>query len=214
MPDQPVFIDANVLAQLLREQADGEWMRWEGGPAGIPDATLWAHFKPDADGRKVMVGMVLLTDGITSADLRRIPVGELEKAYANRTAEPDDDPATLPPLRRGDSSYDEFLRLLARHYLAHAQRTTRPAAAIVKESGEKSATVHGWIHDARQRGILPEAQRGKRIREIDVAESVREKDWADSLRRAGFDLGPQIEWSPETRRRFAEHEARRKADEA
>lgn len=159
-----MFIDADALAQLLREQGEGEWMRWDGGPAGIPNGTLWARFKPDADGRKVMVGLVLLTDGITSAGLRSIPVGELEKAYANHTAEAADDPAELPPLHRGNLSYDDFLRLLARHYLAHAQRTTRPAAAIVKETGEKSATVHGWIHDARQRGILPEARRGKRAR--------------------------------------------------
>ena len=70
--------------------------------------------------------------------------------------------AKLPPLRRGDLSAVEFSALVASHYKIWARYVAKPAAAMANEWDVNGNTVHGWIGDARLRGLLPEAERGKR----------------------------------------------------
>lgn len=107
--------------------------------------------------------MLLLADGITSARLRAIPVGALEQAVVG-SVDSFEDLAALPPLERGDRPADEFYRLVAAYFTAWARRSPNPVAEMARASGEKSATVHSWVSRARQRGLLPEAERGKRAR--------------------------------------------------
>lgn len=166
--DQPAAIDAEKIAAWLTDEFGGTWRHWKGGPAGIPDADLWAQFRDDPDGKTVLVGMLLLADGITSARLRSVPVGVLEDAAAQQQfggeAQLRADLAKLPPLERGDLSTDDFYRLVAEHFKVWARHGRQPVAAMVRQSGEKSPTVHGWVNRARARGFLPEVERGKKAR--------------------------------------------------
>ena len=153
------------ISDWLAGRFGGAWMPWHGGPA---DTRLWAQFQADADGRTVLVGMLLLSGGITCDVLRRVPVGALESAAREADfggeQQLETELAKLPALQRGDLPPIEFSRLVAQHYRLWARHTSRPAAAMMRASGRKSGTVHGWIHEARQRGLLPEAERGKRAR--------------------------------------------------
>jgi hypothetical protein len=165
---KPADIDAQKIAAWLSGQFGGTWNHFEGGPGGVPDANLWAQFRPDDDGKLVMVGMLLLADGITAARLRSVPVGVLEDAAAQieggGEAQLRAELAKLPPLERGDLDADDFYRLVAEHYKVWARHGRQPVAAMVRETGEKSPTVHAWVNRARARGFLPPVERGKRVR--------------------------------------------------
>lgn len=166
MPDKP--LSDKGVSDWLKRQFGGSWMLLEGGAGGIPGARLWSQFQPDPDGRLTLVGMLLIADGITADRLRKIPVGVLEDAASQAGYGGEEQLratlAKLPPLKRGDLSAAEFSGLVAEHYKAWVRHTSRPAAAMARESGEKGPTVHGWIREARLRGLLPEAERGKRAR--------------------------------------------------
>lgn len=172
MADQTDKTDTDPVGTWLVEQFGGTWKHWKGGPAGIPGADLWAQYRTDADGKKVMVGMLLLSDGITSARLRAIPVGVLEASAATEEAggpkHLEAELAELPPLarRRVPSGFppEEFYRLVAAHYRVWAKYSSTPVAEMVRASGENPATVHAWVNRARRRGLLPAAERGKRAR--------------------------------------------------
>jgi hypothetical protein len=168
---QPKRGDSARVASWLTEEFGGTWRHWRGGDAGIPGADMWAQYRDDTDGKKVLVGMLLLADGITSARLRSIPVGVLESAASEidtgGTEQLRSDLAKLAPLTRGDLVGDDFYRLVAEHFRLWARHSSTPAAEMARESGEKSATVHAWINRARSRGLLPEVERGKRAREAD-----------------------------------------------
>jgi hypothetical protein len=166
--NQPPDIDAESVAAQLADQFGGTWKHWVGGNAGIPGANLWAQYRPDGDGRSIMVGMLLLADGLTSARLRAIPVGALEMGAAAEATGGEEqlraDLSKLPALTRGELSSEEFYKLVAEHFRVWVQHSTTPVAEMARESGEKPATVHAWVNRARGRGLLPEAERGKRAR--------------------------------------------------
>lgn len=140
-------------------------MPFKGGPAGIPDADLWAQFKPDEDGRPTFVGMLLLSDKLSGHMLRKVSIGALEIAVRNASAANDSgfdaELGRLPPLERGKLSSGEWLALVAEHYKVWARYEARPAAGMAKRWGVPSGTMHGWIHDARKARLLPPAERGR-----------------------------------------------------
>jgi hypothetical protein len=180
MADKPDDIDVDAVAKRLAGEFGGIWMHWKGGPAGIPGADLWAQYRDDGDGRRVMVGMLLLADGITSARLRSIPVGALEMEAGVQKLDSEErlraELAKLPPLIRGDQKPDEFYKLVADHFQLWAKHTTTPVAEMARDLLENPTTVHGWVNRARKRGFLPEAERGKRARvqgSVEVAEVKR-----------------------------------------
>lgn len=162
---------ADAVAGWLTDEFGGQWTRFSGGEVYIPGASLWAQFRVDGDGKTVMVGMLLLADGITSARLRTIPVGELEETAAARSAGGESrlraELAQLAPLARGDLSTAEFYALVAEHFKVWARHSRQPVAEMVRASGVSSGTVHAWVNRARARGLLPVAERGKRVREGD-----------------------------------------------
>lgn len=68
-----------------------------------------------------------------------------------------------PPLHRppGRLSEDFFLAV-ARAYSRHASTPgARPGPELAKEAGVAVKTVHGWISEARKRGFLPPATKGR-----------------------------------------------------
>lgn len=56
---------------------------------------------------------------------------------------------------------EEFYPLVARAYLEYATQTRAPAKEIAAEAGVPITTVHRWIREARRRGFLPPARKGK-----------------------------------------------------
>lgn len=56
---------------------------------------------------------------------------------------------------------DEFYPLVARAYFEYAPKTRAPAKEIAAEAGVPVATAHRWIREARRRGFLPPARKGK-----------------------------------------------------
>jgi hypothetical protein len=159
---------AQVIEEWLEERFGGNWS-WSGGSditaaATIPDSGTFAQFKRNESGRWVLTGLLLLEDALTADRLRRVPVVELE----NRWSEHHDRGAVeaeleaLPALRRTDDmSPEDFSRLVADHYRIWARFSPHPASAIADEWAVKVPTVHTWIREARLRGFLPPAQRGK-----------------------------------------------------
>ena len=163
--DQAVIPDD--VAKLLSRRLGGDWQWWwrASPPDGIMEgAAVLAQLKPANSGRKVLTGVLLLGDAITAEDLRKVPVIEIENS-ANLTRQDvaRDKLAQLAPLKRTrDMSPEDFARLVAEHYRLWAEVVPHPAAAMAAEHGVKDPTMHSWIREARLRGFLPAARRGKR----------------------------------------------------
>lgn len=125
--------------------------------ADYPDGELSVHLTPDRNGRNVVTGICLTNNGITSADLRAIPLNRLENTF-----NADSSDVELPPLvRPRGCDPDEFSELVARHYRQWASRTNHPAQMMADQSEIPVRRVHYWIREARLRGKLPPGQRGK-----------------------------------------------------
>lgn len=70
--------------------------------------------------------------------------------------------ATVPKLSRPDGSNPEaFYKLVAQAYNAAVARTDKPAKMLAEQADVPVPTVHRWIAEARRRGLLPPARRGK-----------------------------------------------------
>lgn len=66
------------------------------------------------------------------------------------------------PLARPDGTDpDAFSLRVAKAYNALVVTTSAPAKAIADEAGVPVGTVHRWIREARQRGHLPPARKGR-----------------------------------------------------
>ena len=146
-------------AGVLTAQFGGTWHPHD--TDALPGVIIWAQLRQDADGRHVLTGLLMVGDGITAAHLRRVPIAEMESG----TRHPDGlraelDP--LPPLRRDGRDGEQFANLVAAHYRVWARYVSHPAAAMADEWGVRLPTMHGLIREARLRGLLPMAHRGKR----------------------------------------------------
>lgn len=123
------------------------------------DPSVSVRYRTDSRTGRVMVcGIRIERDTIGANDLRSIPVGHLE-TVANVGGQLDGD---LPPLRRPDGLDPAgFYRLLAAHYRVVVVRTAAPAPVLAEAAGVPTATVHRWIAEARRRGFLPAARKGR-----------------------------------------------------
>jgi hypothetical protein len=66
------------------------------------------------------------------------------------------------PLTRPDGSDpDGFSRRVAEAYYEAVVVTTKPATVLAEEAGVPVTTVHRWIRDARQRGHITAARKGR-----------------------------------------------------
>lgn len=157
--------DVNELTQKLVDLLGPDWAGWHLGDL-VPGAAVWAQFTETESGRQILSGLLLLGDAITADMLRKVPVSALEnsESLTNRAAEArlKDERARLPRLERDeDMSPEDFSRLVAEHYKAWARAVPHPAAAMAAEADVKPPTMHTWIREARLRGFLPPAKRGK-----------------------------------------------------
>jgi hypothetical protein len=66
------------------------------------------------------------------------------------------------PLGRPDGMDPEvFYARVARAYGEYAEQTHAPARAMAEEADVPVGTVHRWIREARRRGFLPPARKGR-----------------------------------------------------
>lgn len=67
-----------------------------------------------------------------------------------------------PPLTRPDSiTPEQFYPRVAAAYSEYAPQTRAPAKEIAAEAKVPITTAHRWIREARRRGFLPPARKGK-----------------------------------------------------
>lgn len=112
-------------------------------------------------------GELILT--LRDPDGRLVAVDDEIGRYIHGTREPpqrpvpgEAEPSGRMPLRRPDRSDPEgFSRMVAEAYNEAVQTSHRPATLLAAEAGVPATTVHRWIREARQRGFLPPARRGR-----------------------------------------------------
>lgn len=158
--------DVEQLEQWLNERLGSRWDGWHEGHSGVPGVALFAQTKENRDGRTVLTGLLLLGKAITADALRKVPVTAIENSgnlgSGGNWERMQEEKAKLPPLeRRPDMSPEEFSQLVAEHFKMWAKYVPHPAAAMAAEWKVKAPTVHSWIREARLRGLLPPARRGK-----------------------------------------------------
>lgn len=80
-----------------------------------------------------------------------------EQAHQVRPTEPD-----RPRLTRPEGAVpEEFYPRVAAAYSQYTLMTTAPAKEMAAEAGVPITTVHRWIREARRRGFLTPARKGK-----------------------------------------------------
>jgi hypothetical protein len=124
-------------------------------------ATAHAAFRRTSAGRLVLSGLLIGGEAITADMLRQVSVAGLEKLANSETLEVLREIEALPPLKRTSGAPEDFSRLVAQHYTLWAKVVPNPAANMADRAGSKVSTVHSWIREARLRGLLPPAKRGK-----------------------------------------------------
>jgi hypothetical protein len=159
---EPEGYTPQELEERLREWFGGDtWRTWDKGVA-VPGAELYAGYTKTDTGRLVLSGLVLLGDALTADNIHKVPITALENSVniSHDTVRQEVD--QLPPLTRTpELSPEDFSRLVAEHYRTWARSVPHPAAAMAADAGAKLPTVHTWIREARLRGFLPPAKRGK-----------------------------------------------------
>jgi hypothetical protein len=162
----------------------GGWVAYSYGP-DLEDWVL-ARLESGDHGRLHVAELHVSSSSRVSSDLlRRIPLGSLE-AMANAPAAakmirptldvPGAEPAAVQ--RPGGATYptptvlslnvpkgrksEGFYERVAEVYTSLAQRSRRPAADIAEACDTPVVTVHRWVAEARKRGYLPPAERGRR----------------------------------------------------
>lgn len=88
-----------------------------------------------------------------------VPMSELRERVPDT---PEAHRSEREPLTRPDGSNpEEFSKRVARAYSEAVVMTSKPAKLLADEANVPVGTVHRWIREARQRGFLPPARKGK-----------------------------------------------------
>lgn len=135
------------------ERPRDSWTPVDGHPG------VAVRFRTDAaTGRVAVCGVRIERDIVGTNDLRGIPLAHIE-TMANLG---DGAAADLPALARPDGTDPHgFYRLLAEHYRSAVATTPKPAVRLAHAAGVPVPTVHRWIAEARRRGFLPPARKGR-----------------------------------------------------
>lgn len=94
-----------------------------------------------------------------SADVPEPSLAELRRRVPGAAAA---DPPERPRLTRpGGKAPEEFYPRVAAAYHEYAPQTRAPAKEIAAEAGVPVTTAHRWIREARRRGFLSPARKGR-----------------------------------------------------
>ncbi len=142
------------------------WYAWT---EDLPDgAELRVHAAEHADGR-LHLDALEYEGEVTSALLRRLPVGRIEAAV-NALAHAAGDgsrwraEARIPEHLRETAvrGYpDEFYEVVARAYRSLSALSGRPVAELAAANDVPLTTAQRWVKEARGRNLLPPGRRGK-----------------------------------------------------
>jgi hypothetical protein len=128
----------------------------------VGGVTARAAFRRTPAGRYVLAGLLIGGEALTADMLRQVPVARLEELVNFEGREVFEEIDALPRLRReSGTDPEEFSRLVVRHYRLWAKVVPNPATRMAVRAGVNVSTVHSWIREARLRGLLPPAKRGK-----------------------------------------------------
>jgi hypothetical protein len=118
------------------------------------------------DMRLAITGVNVRGPGLTSEQLRRVPMGRIDAMVNNadalarrswsRTA-PGDLTLDVPTTRRYPNAFYERLAAMYRTLSASGMP---PAPNIAAANNVPVTTVHRWVAEARRRGVLGPARRG------------------------------------------------------
>lgn len=120
-----------------------------------PGLTVRYRLSPNRHGRLVIDSVTLDGDAITAADLRRLRIGDMEAQTIPEL------PPPAEPLTRPDGNGEAHSLLVAAWYRYYAAFRRNPGKLMSDDASVPLQTVHNWIREARLRGHLPEAKRGK-----------------------------------------------------
>jgi hypothetical protein len=113
--------------------------------------------QPYPMGAAVVADFVRSTNDDTEPSLADLRSRAREQARQARPKEPD-----RPRLTRPDGAAPEgFYPRVAAAYTEYAPQTRAPAKEMAAEAGVPVTTAHRWIREARRRGFLPPARKGK-----------------------------------------------------
>lgn len=156
----------------------------------IPD-WVYVRVRENEHGRLVITEVYLARERVDSAALRSVPLGRIEaeanmlasdiRAKLKEAPRPGIEPLSPEPRARWQprknisptphlkhlvvpkgTKPDQFYKEAAELYAELATESRRPAADLAERSGVSVASVHRWIAEARRRGYLPPAERGRR----------------------------------------------------
>lgn len=162
---------------------------WEGAFV-VSDGVKVAVFVEEIDGRRVATEVWIAAPGrgVTSSDLRALPLARLEaddpahrhlgRLRARHAQQPDlaeiqarlrssrsiaaPVPEQREPLGRPDGRDPEgFYSRVATAYRSAAAESSRPAVLLADENGVPVETVRRWIQEARRRSLLGPARKGR-----------------------------------------------------
>jgi hypothetical protein len=103
----------------------------------------------------------LVTPGVTGDDAPDPTLAQI-RARTPRNVAPETHRPERPRLTRPDGAApEEFYPRVAAAYAQYTPRTRAPAKQIAAEAGVPVTTAHRWIREARRRGFLPPAKKGK-----------------------------------------------------
>ncbi len=140
------------------------------GTASLRDGTLLAFSLAERDGRLIVDSLTVTAppgeaapNGVTAAVLRSVPVGRIFAAVNSVEAEESADNYLVPGAKaKGRKGKPEgFYERVSQAYSFASRQTRAPAARIAEANDVPTATVHGWISEARRRGLLPSGQNGR-----------------------------------------------------
>jgi hypothetical protein len=102
-----------------------------------------------------------VTPGVADDDAPDPTLAQI-RARTPRNVPPETPSPERPRLTRPDGAApEEFYPRVAAAYAQYAPRTRAPAKQIAAEAGVPVTTAHRWIREARRRGYLPPATKGK-----------------------------------------------------
>jgi hypothetical protein len=154
--------------------AGGGWLRYDNSTVPFN-----VHIRPAlVDGRWVIAELRIgRPEGITGGDLRKLRLDPVEAQLAravDATGVAEELPDwyrdlqrrrySLTPRLRAPASRpypDSFYEDVASSYLACIESGTKPAPLLASYWRVPVTTIHGWVKEARRRGILQPGRKGK-----------------------------------------------------
>jgi hypothetical protein len=167
------------------------WVTWARGSELDGVVVHAQVYSDSVSPRGDLTTLIVTGRNLTTDKLRSIPVGRIEALaltnpeFAPRAEGSEPGPMTeaqtalmraassqfkaqayrrkpRKPLTRPDGSNpDAFYRQVAEAYRYTVQHTRKVAMALAEEADVPVGTVHRWIREARRRGFLPAARRGR-----------------------------------------------------